>query len=213
MKTLSSVEPLAQAERLCRDYAALAAQIRELTKRAESGDWLACDEAWDAFARSLETQLAFEEAELLPRYLASGGGDAGLVARSQAAHEEMRRELLRLGVELQLHVLRPGALRAFLEGVRERRGREVRALCAWAESRPEGGLRGLWSRASEAVRRAALAAGRAAFVAGRRRSWPRGGAQPGGGATSVSAPPISSTPEAWGVCQAGASRSTRGSST
>jgi hypothetical protein len=51
--------------------------------------------------------------------------------------------------------LRPRALRSFLNDVRERLGHDVSTLCAWAEAQPEGGLRGLLTRASEAVRRAA----------------------------------------------------------
>ena len=146
---------LERAERLCRDYVVLASLIRDLASRADTGDWLICDEAWDTFTRALEGHLSFEENELFPLYLASDGADPLLVERARAAHEEIRRDVMRLGVELQLHVVRPHALRAFLESVRDRTGREVRALCDWAESRPDGGgLRALWSRATEVVSRA-----------------------------------------------------------
>ncbi|HEU4408560.1 MAG TPA: hemerythrin domain-containing protein [Polyangiaceae bacterium] len=155
MKTLHPDDTLAHAERLCRDYAALASQVGALTRCAERGDVRACDDAWDAFSRALDEHLAFAEAELFPRYLASEAGGAAFVLRGWGAHDELRREALRFGVELQLTLVNPEALRAFLEGVRERLGREASALCAWAESQPEGGLRGLLTRASEAVRRAA----------------------------------------------------------
>lgn len=156
MKTLQPNDALALAERLCRDYAALAWQARELTRCAEAGDLCACDARWDAFARALEAHYALSESELFPHYLASRTGSAALVLRALAAHDEARRELLCFGVELQLNLLRPRALRSFLDDVRERTGREVRALCTWAESLPEASrLRGLLARASEAGRRAA----------------------------------------------------------
>jgi hypothetical protein len=156
MKTLQPNNALALAERLCRDYAALAGQLRELTRFAEAGDLRACDAQWDAFAHALEAHYAFAEGELFPQYLASSTGSAALVLRALATHSEARRQLLCFGVELQLNLLRPRALQAFLEGVREQTGREVRTLCAWAESLPEGGrLRSLLARASEVGRRAA----------------------------------------------------------
>jgi hypothetical protein len=155
MKTVHPDDTLAHAERLCRDYAALASQASALARYAERGDARACDEAWDAFARALDEHIAFAEAELFPRYLTSGAGGAAFVLRAWGVHDELRREALRFGVELQLNLLNSEALCAFLEGVRERVGREVGALCAWAESQPEGGLRRLLTRASEAVRRAA----------------------------------------------------------
>jgi hypothetical protein len=152
MKTHSPAVVLARAERLCRDYIVLASLMRDLASRAETGDWKICDDAWEDFSRALEGHLAFEENEVFPLYVASGRADPRLVLRARAAHDEIRREALRLGVELQLHLLRPRRLRAFLDTVRERTGREVRAICDWAESRPDGGgLRGLLSRAAGAM--------------------------------------------------------------
>lgn len=118
----STTPPL--GTRLHDEHEAFDRRFRELSVRAYSDDWHDLDEVWSAFAADVEAHLRLEEEEVFPTLRERGPAQAELVARLVAEHDEIRRRLFTLGVEIQVHAIRADTIDAFLAAMRRHAERE-----------------------------------------------------------------------------------------
>jgi hemerythrin-like domain-containing protein len=104
----------------------------DMTRRAESGDYRLCDDAWDALAAELEKHFRFEEAELFPRFGQSGEGASDEVARLSSQHHALRQSVFEIGVGLQMRVVRPDEVKDLLASLQRHAALEDASLYPWA---------------------------------------------------------------------------------
>ena len=114
------------------EHRRLAAVFVDMMWRAEAGDFRLCDDAWDAFAADLERHLRFEEAELFPRFEATGDEARAETARLSAEHASIRRRLFELGVGLQTRTVRRDDVAALIVDLESHAEREDAILYPWA---------------------------------------------------------------------------------
>jgi len=104
-------------------------QFEELLALARGGDGEELRRAWTAFEWSLLRHLDLEESELLPRFAQQDPGGARAIL---ADHAAIRRELLELGVSLDLHLVRSEAVEGLVRRLKDHARREDAALYPWA---------------------------------------------------------------------------------
>ncbi len=129
------MEATRRAGELRREHAHLDRVFSDLVARANSGDWQECDVVWDGFASDLEAHMRFEEQRLFPDYRKIGAGAARTVEELTAAHAAVRRGLERIGVDIQLHLLRHETIEELVAALRAHAEREDRTLYPWLEAR------------------------------------------------------------------------------
>jgi hemerythrin superfamily protein len=78
-------------------------------------------DAWAALEEGLLRHLSAEEVLVLPRFARR---DPAAARRLLREHADLRERLLELGVELDLHALRPDQVRGFVDALREHARRE-----------------------------------------------------------------------------------------
>lgn len=117
-------------EALEADHFELEARFRQALsalRRGDSGDVRA---RWLALERALGAHMRAEEQHVLPAFEKRFPHDA---ARIRREHQEIRRSLEQLGVELDLHALREQAASDFLDLLGEHAAHEQSVLYAWAQ--------------------------------------------------------------------------------
>ena len=125
-------EPLT-SERLREAHADLSHAFDHLVRVAEVGDAHTWDQAWDGFWLVIEGHLAFEERELFPVLVAEGREGKDHVQQLAADHATLRRDLIDIGVALQLHEDRTESIARFTEDMRMHAAREDEWLHPAAE--------------------------------------------------------------------------------
>lgn len=128
----AAVSVPALGARLFEEHARLHRVFADMMQRAESGDYRLCDEVWDEFAADLERHLRFEEAELFPRFAATGESASAEVAHLAGEHETIRRRVFELGVGLQTRTMRGQDVAALLSDLDAHAARENTILYPWA---------------------------------------------------------------------------------
>ncbi len=123
------------AEHLRQDHLAFRDRFVDICGRARSGDWRDLDDVWGGFAASLRDHLAFEERELFGAYAERDADSRILVDRLRAEHDEIRRTLDELGIQIQLKSIRATTIDAFVEVMQRHAAIENAHLYPWAESR------------------------------------------------------------------------------
>jgi hemerythrin-like domain-containing protein len=118
--------------RLREEHAVLDARFEDLCARARRGDWSDVDEVWDDFTDDLEAHLAYEEHDLFPLLVEQA---PALAKRLVAQHEMIRRRLVELGIEIQLHTVRAQTLVQLVDMLREHARLESEQLYPWLERR------------------------------------------------------------------------------
>ena len=121
------------SERLREAHAELSHAFDHLVRIAEVGDAHTCDQAWDGFWHAVEDHLAFEERELFPVLAAEGREGNEHVQQLAAEHATIRRDLIDLGVALQLHQDRTESIARFIGDMRAHAAREDEWLHPAAE--------------------------------------------------------------------------------
>jgi len=130
MTTSAYPESAAIRARLLADHHRdLDRQFEELVTRARAGDGgdLRCE--WIAFERELLRHLDVEEAEILPGFAQHDPGGAQAIL---ADHAAIRREVLEMGMSLDLHLVRAEAIEGFVRRLKEHARREEMTLYEWA---------------------------------------------------------------------------------
>jgi hypothetical protein len=98
--------------------------------------------------------MKIEEDSLLPAYARYAPADAAVI---RVAHEDLRRQLYRLGIEAELRYLRIEAIDHLIATLREHAAHETRGMYPWAQSvlTPDA-KRELFKRISRSLRALAL---------------------------------------------------------
>ena len=120
--------------RLEREHGALEARIKDLHVRAQ-GQWHDLDEVWADFTRDLEAHMTFEERELFELFLSEHPEQSDYVADLLVEHGQIRRAVERLGMEIQLHVVRAHTVDALLAALRQHSASEHRVFYPWLEDK------------------------------------------------------------------------------
>ena len=131
-----------------RHHADLDDRLERLLRCAEGGECHDLAEEWKAFEGGLERHFAMEESDLLPEF-ARAYPDEATALRQE--HEELRRDLLALGIRSDLHLLRAEAVREFVTNLRAHAKREEEVLYPWADRELRAGT---WARIKAALEHA-----------------------------------------------------------
>lgn len=82
------------------------------------------------FERAMLEHMAAEEEQILPAYAAEAPDEA---AEIRATHDELRRQLYGLGVEVELHCVRAESLEQIVKTLRAHAAREDARMYPWAQ--------------------------------------------------------------------------------
>lgn len=105
---------------------------------------------WRCFEHGVITHLDAEEHLILHAYADYAADDAALI---RAAHDDLRRQLFRLGVDVELHCVRAASIDRLLQTLREHAAHEDRGMYPWAQVHlPPRTRRELFSRMIRALR-------------------------------------------------------------
>jgi hemerythrin-like domain-containing protein len=112
------------------DHERLEGLMDELLDSFEEDDWQAVAAAWSRFDADLRAHLDAEERYLIPALLAVNEPAA---RRILVDHEQFRARLLELGAGIDLHIVRLGPARSFVEALRAHAERESEELYRFAD--------------------------------------------------------------------------------
>lgn len=129
--TKKSSDAADRARRLRDDHRRFSREFDDIYDRARTGDWRELDEAWRVFTEDLEAHLAFEEKEVFPGFCEQGPTCQALVQRLTAQHDEIRRTLLTLGLQIQLKEIRTPSVEAFIDLMRKHAVLEDSRVYPW----------------------------------------------------------------------------------
>jgi hemerythrin-like domain-containing protein len=115
---------------LAEDHRALDARLDRLVVRAQVAPPAELRAEWSAFERDLLQHLELEETEVLPAFAKHDRAEADALL---AEHGEIRKQLLDLGIHLDLHCLRGEAVAAFVDRLKRHAAREDAVLYRWAD--------------------------------------------------------------------------------
>ncbi len=134
MPTSASAPRPSTADHLRADHLEFDARFADVRGRARSGDWRDLDDAWGGFSRAVREHLASEERDLFDAYAAHDADSRSLVERLRADHEQIRRTLDELGIEIQLECVRATTIDAFVALMQRHAQTENAHLYPWAEA-------------------------------------------------------------------------------
>lgn len=123
------------AEHLRSDHVEFSDRFADVCGRARTGDWRDLDDVWGGFSRAVREHLAFEEHELFAAYAERDADNHARVERLRTEHDEIRRRLDELGIEIQLKCIRASTIDAFVALMKRHAETENTYLYPWAESR------------------------------------------------------------------------------
>ena len=84
-----------------------------------------------SFERAVLEHLRAEEDSILPRYEVYAPADAELI---RTTHAELRRQLFRIGIEVELHCVRAESLEELVKTLRAHAAHEDRGFYPWAQA-------------------------------------------------------------------------------
>lgn len=102
----------------------------ELQQQARYADQRSLCECWSRFEAAVVAHIQLEEDQILPAFRLAMPDEARLIVRD---HEEIRRFLVAVGVEVELHLLRLGTTGPLIDRVRAHARREEQLMYPWAE--------------------------------------------------------------------------------
>jgi hemerythrin superfamily protein len=104
-----------------------------LVTQAAEGDPVRVREQWGQFEHDLLQHMQEEETAMLPAFARYHPEEA---ARFRKEHDDIRRRLLELGIDLDLHQLRESTVREFVDQLRDHARREEALLYPWEQAEP-----------------------------------------------------------------------------
>lgn len=131
LSTVGMTSPQMDANPLASHHAELDRRIRDLTSTADGGDCHDLMVAWGLFEKELLRHFELEERKLFARF---GRHHPAELATLIQDHATLRRDLLALGVQADLHCLRAEAVAGFLADLRAHATREEQSLYRWADT-------------------------------------------------------------------------------
>ena len=114
---------------LFRDHERLDRQFRAIIYAAERADAAELRGAWMTFEQELERHLAVEETQVLPKFARSRPREARVLAEE---HDQIRAQVLDMGVALDLHSLGRDRIQGFADTLRAHARHEDALLYPWA---------------------------------------------------------------------------------
>ncbi len=105
---------------------------RALLARAEANQPLEVVSEYRRLERALLDHFEMEERVMLPEYAEYAPRDAHAI---RGEHATIRRLLFRVGLEVELHALRPETLNYLIEMLRAHAAREDAGMYAWAAAK------------------------------------------------------------------------------
>jgi iron-sulfur cluster repair protein YtfE (RIC family) len=127
-------ETHANAASLRAEHAHLDERFVELCDRARIGTWHEVDELWPDFVADLEGHLAYEESELFPAFEQTPEGP-DRTAELRHEHALIRALVEKVGVDVQLHVVRADTIDRLVAALRDHAAREERVFYPWLARR------------------------------------------------------------------------------
>jgi hypothetical protein len=116
-------------------------------------DPLVLAERYRAFEHAMLEHMAAEEEHILPAYAADAPEDAAAI---RATHDELRQQLFRIGVDVELHSVRAAALEQLVKTLRAHAALEDVRMYPWAQVHlPARTKRELFKRIGRSLRRLA----------------------------------------------------------
>jgi hypothetical protein len=119
---------------LTRDHARLNASFERLKSAFAAEPAASLSELWTQFERELTAHLELEERYMLPKFQELAPAEAAALTRE---HAEIRTQLARLGVALDLHLARADAVDGFIGTLQRHAVREDALLYRWAQTQLE----------------------------------------------------------------------------
>ncbi len=135
---LMTAPRMSTADHLRTDHLEFRARFADVCGRARTGDWRDLDDVWSALAKALREHLAFEEREMFEDYAAQDAGSRALIDRLREEHDQIRRDLDELGIEIQLKCIRAATIDAFVALMKRHAELENTHLYPWVEAREHG---------------------------------------------------------------------------
>jgi len=121
---------------LSEDHAELERQLKTLADAVHANDSSAdLRRVWGRFESNLLEHLKLEERQAFPPVAASHRVE---IEALRAEHREIRRRVAELGICVELHALREGAVLELIELLRAHAERETRSLYTWLDEPSAG---------------------------------------------------------------------------
>ena len=120
-----------QAEQLRAQHSAFTRAIEKVRMQMFAVDWKTCNDVWAEFCDDLERHLRYEERELFPAFAASNREAAQDVEALKSGHDRLRREIERVGIDVQLHQARPETVELLLQELARHVEREDELFYPW----------------------------------------------------------------------------------
>ncbi len=138
---------------LAEHHRALEEAGSELLARTYADEPRSLAAEYRVFEREVLDHLAAEELVILPGYQAAAPREAAAI---RADHAEIRQQLFRVGLEIDLHLIRAHTVERLLSQLREHALREDMAMYPWAQlNLPLSTKRRLFVRLGKGIRRLA----------------------------------------------------------
>jgi hemerythrin-like domain-containing protein len=115
---------------LTKDHEEMDRHVAVLLTKADGGDCHELAAEWDRFEGALLHHFVVEEHELFPSFVLLDPEETMIL---QQEHEALRRDVLALGIDADLHCLHVEELRSFVADLRAHAAREERVLYRWAK--------------------------------------------------------------------------------
>ncbi len=100
------------------DHENFETRFEQLSRAAHEGDWRDVDTLWGPFEKDFREHMEFEEKELFAGFAATGADQADVVKTLREQHDDIREQLYKLGVQIQLHAIRAETIDAFFKVIR-----------------------------------------------------------------------------------------------
>lgn len=124
-------EALRLHEAMAADHARLECLFRDVLSAMTSGDRDAVRSRWLVLEAALTSHIDFEERCLMPRFEVGFPYEA---AHIRQEHRLIREAVAQLGIDLDLHALRPESAEHFIARLRKHAAREDTLFYVWAEA-------------------------------------------------------------------------------
>jgi iron-sulfur cluster repair protein YtfE (RIC family) len=114
--------------RLQAEHEEIESQFDVIRELARLGDWHALYDEWQPFTARLERHMRFEETELFPALEERRPDAAPALSKLRAKHDELRDQVFRLSLDLELKHFDPASVDGLLANLREHATRESEIL-------------------------------------------------------------------------------------